>query len=228
MNRIDRLQNNIRYSINYFKQFRFKPIVISAGMPRSGSTLLFNCLRLLFLEKYGSKLSSGWIEETESFPNATIYLIKTHHLNKIDLLRAKHTFYTYRDLRDAMVSKYRMFGTVPSIENVRYTVNQYNLAKSKADLIFKYEDFVNDKNKMIDQLSEILGISVDSSTILKSLPNPGRQNKINSLHDKETLLHEKHVTGTQKGEWKSILPKTLIDDINQEFGWWFKENGYDL
>jgi len=61
--------------VNLAVKFSNKPLIISAGMPRSGSTLLFNILRDIMLRRWEG-LSSGWSGDIENLDKGSAYLIK--------------------------------------------------------------------------------------------------------------------------------------------------------
>lgn len=200
----------------------------SAGMPRSGSTLLFNILKLILENKYGEKLSFGWVDDVKTIRKGDIYLIKTHGLTKMDIYRASDTFYTFRDIRDVLVSRYRMFNKEPEMGIVKYYIDQDIFAKKHASMVFKYDTLVNEQRDSIIQIASRLNVQVNPDNILTQLPDPANKNGNEDYHSPDTLLHKNHVTGTKRGEWQHILPQKLINQIHSEFGWWFKENGYDL
>lgn len=202
-------------------------LVLSSGMPRSGSTLLFNIIRLCLEKKYQNGLVSGWVGDLMELPNGKIYLIKLHGIRRIYTYRASLIFYSYRDVRDALVSVERKFGTTPSIDLCRSYIKEYVLAKKYANYMFKYEDFSDNLESTIHFISKILNIKLDSAEILKNIPSVSLD-LLNEGYDKKTLLHGGHSTGTESGAWKNSLSIKLQDQINNEFHWWFKENNYDL
>lgn len=201
---------------------------MSGGMPRSGSTLLFNILRLCLKEVARGGLAAGWIEDLLSLPPGKIYLVKTHQFDKFLLWRAKHVFYSYRDVRDALVSGQRKFSIVPSVSLCREYINEYLLARKYADLMLKFEYFTANTEESVAEVVRVLGVNVDVSLIVSQLPSVGVATGKVDGYDKETLLHNGHSTGTQSGSWRENLPVVLQRQINDEFAWWFEENGYDL
>jgi len=72
-------------------------LILSSGMPRSGSTLLYNILRLCLEKKHGAELVSGWLDDFDNLPKGRVYLLKTHNTNLYYALRSQYVFYTYRD-----------------------------------------------------------------------------------------------------------------------------------
>jgi len=77
----------------------------------------------------------------------------------------------------------------------------------------------------IDQLKNVLGISIDSDILLRRvilLRPPIEGNG----YDPATLLHPNHFTNTDSREWHIEIPLDLQKQLNEEFRWWFLENHY--
>lgn len=203
-------------------------IIYSAGVPRSGSTLLFNILRITLEHAYKDKLATFWIEDLERKSCKKINLIKTHHLNKIDMMRSYCTFYSYRDIRDVLVSRLRKFGKEPTIEIVRYHINMHQLVKEMGCYTVRYESMIADIERTIRSVVNELKLEIDPLIIKSQLPDPSANKAPEEGHDEKTLFHKGHITGTKQREWEKILSKELQDQIHREFEWWFKENGYTI
>jgi len=221
-----KISANIEKAGWLLRHFGFKKLIFSAGMPRSGSTLLFNMLKLILESEHKEKLQSGWVEEIDELKTADVYLIKTHHLNRMFIWRAGHTYYTFRDIRDVLVSREKKFKKEPNIGIVRYYIRQFEVAKKNSVRMFQYEKMISDKKNVLEQLAIDLEVSIDSEVLLKQLPDPAGAGSDKGWHDKDTLLHNGHVTGTEKREWERALPAKLQNQIHQEFDWWFQKYGY--
>jgi hypothetical protein len=193
-------------------------------MPRSGSTLLFNMLRLILKRKW-PRLSSGWCDDIASLPAGDAFLIKTHALGRFYRWRARNSFYTYRDVRVAAVSNFRKFGHMPSVADIRGMIHQYLIAKQSCDLIFSYEDLTGRTAKVVSSLSETLATPVQAECIVEEVLGLAAISTSEG-YSKDTLLHEGHRTGTQDDEWREVLPAGLVAEVNSQFGWWFAECGY--
>ena len=120
-----------------------KPLIVSAGMPRSGSTLLFNILREILSIRWPDQVSAGWHGDIFELPEGSIYLVKTHNLDQYYRFRAEHIFYSYRDVRVAAISSMKKFNVNPSICKIRNDIKEYLVAKKFSDHIIKYEDLVS-------------------------------------------------------------------------------------
>ena len=128
-----------------------KPLIVSAGMPRSGSTLLFNILREILVTKWDSRLVSGSEKDFMSLPKGSAYLIKTHVLSQCYRWRAEYSFFTYRDVRVAAVSSLRKFGHPITLAGIRSKIRQYKTAKKTCNLIIQYEELVKDPISFIQK-----------------------------------------------------------------------------
>ncbi len=203
-------------------------LVVSAGMPRSGSTLLFNILREILSSKWAGQVSAGWVDDIFELPKNSVYLIKVHDFNSYFQARADHSFYTYRDVRVAAVSAMKKFNRTPTVESIRCDLNQYLVAKRSCDLAIKYEDLVSSPGLFVQQIAGILDVSVDSDDIVKKIfyLQPPEEQEVKGAYSKETLLHKNHFTHTRDDEWRDFLSERIQKDISAEFSWWFEECGY--
>ena len=212
-------------------KLKFHPLVISAGMPRSASTLLFNIIREILAIKWGRSVSSGWTDEINELPKGNVYLIKTHHLERYYRIRANYSFYSFRDLRVAGISGMRRFGGTLCLEDFRDMVSQYKIAKAHCDQIIKYEDLISDPGQIIERIGKTLCIPVSPQEVIDKtfyLEPPAAWPGNKYGHSVETLMHENHFTYTKDDEWRSLLSEELKESIASEFAWWFEECGYPV
>lgn len=210
-------------------RFFNKPVFVSAGMQRSGSTLLFNMLRLILSHRW-EKLSSCWVGDIAELPAGDAFLIKVHSLSPYWNRRAQNMFYTYRDVRVAMVSAMKTMKAPLTMEVIAGRIRQYELAKERADLMIKYEVLLESPETIVSRISQILNIPVDSEEIARQAVSlrdetvPGSK----SGYSKETLFHKGHCTYTANDEWRTVFPRELQDQVHEQFSWWFRECGYSL
>jgi len=203
-----------------------RPLILSAGMPRSGSTLLFNVLREILSAKWGDQLSTGWDADILKLSRGKAYLVKVHNIDRFYRNRSQFMFYTFRDIRVTAVSEMKMFNNEPSIENFQARINQYLVAKKYCDLIFKYEDVLQIPENFVQSISNTLGIKVDVDAITQKTFKLKPQENIDGEYAKDTLLHKKHFTNTKDDEWRSLFSEDLKKEVNSRFSWWFQECGY--
>ena len=198
-------------------------MIISAGMPRSGSTLLYNMLREILLVKWGRNLVAGWEGDVDLFSGADVYLVKTHTITIAHTVHADLLFFSYRDIRTVAVSTMRMFGQALSFESMRANVEEYRKAYVASDLTVSYEMLVEQPVDVIARLAETLRINVVPESICERVLNlkPPMEG-----YAGESLLHKDHFRHTSDDAWFEIAPLELQQRVNDEFGWWFRECGY--
>ena len=220
------MEVNTKRTIKLLLKIGFNQLVLSAGMHRSASTLLYNILRLCLHEKFGGSLTAGWIGDVDRLTKNRMNLIKIHTFHPISAIRAKYIFYTYRDIRQALVSANLKLNLPLSINTCRYMINQYQLSKKYADLMLSYEDIVNDTEQQIIRIANIIKVDVDPQSIIKNLPSIMSERSRSKGYDRITQMHGGHSSGAHQDEWKTVLTNQLKEQIGEEFDWWFKETGY--
>ena len=96
----------------YWLIARRSKIVLCTGMPRSGSTWLFNAVRLL-LQSEAAEVCSYWkgdfdaLKFLRSAGPEKILLLKIHRHSPVLEKKAAVIFYSIRDIRDVIASKIR-------------------------------------------------------------------------------------------------------------------------
>lgn len=205
---------------------QFCPLFLSAGMPRSGSTLLYNLLREILRVRFGDRLASGWIDDLPDLPEGDAYLIKTHRLFPFLYRRAQQIAYSFRDVRTAAVSRWRKFGHDITLEQVRNEIREYTVARQHSGLMIRYEEMIRCPTTIVEQLSRLLDIPVDAQEIygrVAELAPPDEPG-----YSRLTLLHKDHFTHTGDQEWREIIPPRLQAQIRTKYEWWFRECGYEV
>jgi len=202
-------------------------------MPRSGSTWLYNAIRLVLSSdaEIRSDLAFGWIGDWEGLPDRRYTLIKVHEFEQQLVDRADFVFYSYRDVRDALASAVRKFGVNPSLGVVDYYINMYEKWTAVADLVVSYEDIVENKQETIGKLGAVLGIhDLDAPAIehaIDSMRYEGEGSK-NEQYNEVNLFHKGHITDGRHGSWEGFLEPELIRQIEKSHKSWFERRGYPL
>ncbi|MFW6272671.1 MAG: hypothetical protein ACOC2U_02685, partial [bacterium] len=106
----------------------------------------------------------------------------------MDIYRAAHTFYTFRDIRDVLVSRYRMFNKEPEMGIVKYYIEQDVFAKKNADLVLKYEDMLLEVEETVNLIANILKVDVSAKEIIAQLPDSKNEKGKDNYHSPDTLL----------------------------------------
>lgn len=194
-------------------------------MQRSGSTLMFNMIRLLIITHGQQSLSAGYIKDLGSLGRSDTSLIKIHGLPRLTRWRASAIFYTYRDVRTAIVSQFRKFHDVPHFEFIERSIREFKTAQKADAVMIKYEDLISEPEKQIERISRKLALNADVEAIWQKV-NSIKQPSLGEGYSKETLFHPYHKTATGDNDWRQVLDESLTSKINDEFGWWFQACGY--
>jgi len=220
-----------RKYLSYYLAFSKSKIILSAGMPRSGSTWLYNAARLIMLH---SKLTSntfscGWIRDLDFPPQVDIMLIKVHNLPQFVAKKADLILYSYRDIRDALASSKRKSGKEPSMDRARYLIELDTKWRKLSDFTMRYETMIKNPNDIIERLASILEVKdIDSEYIVNeinklSYDSPGqKKNEYNMVN----LLHQKHITDGRHKSWNSDVDASLVKEIEKEYHYWFEKYNY--
>jgi hypothetical protein len=218
-----------RFLADYRRTARRSTIILSAGMPRSGSTWLFNAARLLLRAAGVPELSSGWIGDWSSLPKAERLLLKVHDYDGHLARHAPIILYSYRDIRDALASSQRKFGTEPTLALARRWLRSDERWRAKAGVVLRYESMLEDSLQSLCNLAEALAVPhVDLDEVCAQLRHLERQSATDDpdSYNRETLLHPGHVTDGRHGTWAQWLSPELVGQLEREFADWFRANGY--
>ncbi|KAI7841039.1 hypothetical protein COHA_005267 [Chlorella ohadii] len=157
-------------------------LVIAAGPERSGSTFLYNALRLLWQHArkpcdayYLKCITDAALDERGAGqPGAPHVLVKTHAWSEHwDVNRAAHIFVTHRDLAQVLAS-YRRLGWAWELPDGY--VRDHLIWQRHAELDLAFEDIAARPLWVLKQLAGRLGLQeVDCAAVLRdldSLPVP--------------------------------------------------------
>lgn len=201
-------------------------LIICAGMPRSGSTWLYNAVRLAFVLS-GNRVEAGWIHDYINFRKKGIVILKTHfHPSPTP---PDFCFYSYRDVRDVIASFKRQSGRLYSFVKVKQIISLFEYWRDIADFSMKYESMMRNPDEVVEILLSTLNINLPVKQVLDEidkLESPPKVQRWN-LYNKENLLHPGHITNGGSNTWKDIDP-SLIHRVEKTFESWFIRNGYSL
>lgn len=203
--------------------------IVCAGMHRSGSTWLFNVLRMMFLEK-NVPIYSCFENKYDPKNNALFHIVKVHKFKESIQKDADFIFTTCRDLRDIAASAIRrnlVEHTPDSVERYLREIieREYKPWSSVSDYEVRYEVMFRDKEKEISKIAKRVGIYVDSKKVKKAvdlLIAPSNPNEFDEI----TQLHYNHITNGIPNSYKNTLSVEVIDRINFKFESWLKEKRY--
>ncbi len=200
-------------------------LVLIAGIPRSGSTWMFNVVRLL-LQKQG-QLTSGWIEDfdTTQLPQTTT-LIKIHEFDNSLSQQADFIFTSRRHLVEIAASITRMGWTTHNLQTIQFLesiLSQHQNWASLSHYEMDYQNMVNDHAAEIINIAATLGIAVDqeeSQHIAKTISKLQHHGPAGT-YNPDSLLHHNHVSDSTDS-----IPEALIQTIETKFKPWLHRYGY--
>ncbi len=234
--------------------------LICCGMRRSGSTLQYLIVKRI-LEITGKGISKGYAEnedviktlETSTDDNYEYILLKTHDYQEIfgemDKDNQALFFYTYRDIRDVMVSAMNKWFDGNFLA-CYYSLNSKiktadSLWRNMKNIhISSYENITGNLKEEIARTANFLNISIADHQIteihnelninsLKSrikrfdYKNKGIY-KNSGVIDPETNLHQNHINSGDLNQWKIRLDSFEIATIQKDWSKWLIENNYGL
>jgi len=225
---------NNKFSFRSFK-YPIKDIVV-CGMPRSGSTLLFNLIRELMAVELGR--SDGFFADESEYKKILLneksfFIKKNHEMSWVLINRINSNlsigFFTYRDIRDVVVSLMQK-GWIQDFDqwiDRKYLHRIVNNSLIYADVrnmhLISYEYLMNNKMKVVKDIKKVLNLqNIDEFSIemiIKSSSIEEVRNKIEKMpkseeYDRYTHLHKDHIADAEIGKWKYYLSDKQIEVIN--------------
>lgn len=204
--------------------------IVVAGMRHSGSTALFNLIRLA-LDREGIAYTAGYSENAEHqqafAKTGFLKLIKTHEFRD-DIAHARClVITTRRDLRDSVASaKRRKFPMLErlggDVEYAKYNRALHDIWLPHSDYVFVYERFMSAPIEQTRMLLEFLGLEQASAKELykavSALPTDEYQ---------KTLLSPTHITDPEHNKtYLDTLTPSVVAKINSDHALWLSRHGY--
>lgn len=199
-----------------YKRCGFRPLVLQAGMGRSGSTLLYRLLNEILIEQQRVRVK------------------KRHTFRAWDAARAMLIFTACRDIRDAIASEIRQekrrrelgYPARPEFLDVKYLSRRhrefYSAWRPYSSYEFVYERYRRAPDivvaEMIDVVRSKLSVGRRSAAEIRAAAEAGRDKEM------ERALHR-----TNDGRvrvYADILSPQDIRFIESEWGDWLVEMGY--
>ena len=207
-------------------------IILSAGAFRSGSTWLYNAIRLVLMAS-GAKVSAGWIEDVKlDAPSDDDYLIiKVHEPHEQLRQRAWRILTSHRDLRDVARSASDFLRVKDGEALVGYAelaMTQHLFWAQHAHYDLRYESMKDDPEQVLHEIAAQLGVDLPPEEIAKirnalaEMPEPRDADK----YDATSLLHPEHCFGGEVGGWVDRLAPEASGRITAKFLSWMVRYGY--
>jgi len=209
-------------------------IYVCAGMCRSGSTWLYNAVRLILAHAGIAGCKAGWISERESLLKNENAVIKIHAFDAELASPANVILTSHRDLRDVAASLRRKFKTPFSVEDMRGTVETHERWSALANYELHYENLLGDKMGELLRLARSLRLPDENyerlrfDAILRELEGEEfcEARSTPQRYDAVNLLHDGHITDGRHGSWDGVLARREIAQIEREFRPWLEARGY--
>lgn len=219
---------NITKHIAKTARLAFHPPLIQFSPPRTGSTLLWNILRVCL---------------------PSVQVVKQHTLTayqKCFLNRSKIVS-SVRNPLDAVASSIQRYDRYPSRKEVEHQIAQFKqngiwdvlwAKRNSRALVLKYEDFVNDYNFIYDKLELFLGVRIlqehkdyiATEFSIDAVKRKSEKLKKFTNEDKDTHIHGQHISRFQGtvGYYHEYFDKPSVKLIYWHFREIFKEFNYEV
>lgn len=208
------------------------PMIVIAGMRHSGSTALFNIVRLS-LEKVKADFTSGYSEskdfQKQVLDSKKLRLVKIHEFRDDVAMANGFVITTRRDLRDTVASaKRRAFPMLEriggEIEYAKYNRLLHDIWVPLSDYVFEYEKFMSDPVSVIKQIILLLGIDHVSAEEIYELVIHLPFDQYNT-----TLLSPDHITDSERTRtYSDTLGINVVEKINSDHSTWLDRYGYSV
>lgn len=205
-------------------------LVVSAGMPRSGSTWLYNVARLALQAQHGAgAVAAGWIGDRDRLPAAPVLLLKVHDFDAALAAGAWRVLWSYRDLRDVLASLQRKFGTPATEAGADHFVVQHGHWRVRAAHAMRYESMLADPEAEVQAVCRSLEVDPSHAAgVLHATQRLGydTEGTRNDRYHETTLYHRGHVTDGRHGAWRDTLPAGLAAAVSRRHAAWLQAHGY--
>jgi len=190
-------------------------VIVIAGVPRSGSTWVFNAARLV-LEKTSAKVYAAWCEDytQNTQTESDFHVVKLHRPDQLTF-QYDYLLTTRRELVQQLGSLIRM-GWL-SDDPVQIRRKAENLQSSfvfwekYSNLLIEYQDIVADPKAAISQIGSLLEKTLTTQEVnkiaddLEALKAPN-----GNSYDLKTLLHPNHRAQPEERDYYIHLVKQAL------------------
>lgn len=214
-------------------------LILIVGPSQSGSTLLFNMVRIL-LVKYGYTVDACWYtlyKQGAYNTHADVVIVKCHFFDENLCQMSDIILLPLRDFRDSAVSCHKRYHSLNTPHDyatfVLQNIGQFESWLPYATYVFKYEQYMNAKETELKEVGKVLNIEVSQELLTKTLPHleelhtgthcPDtdilpQQEYRDLLHTdfyRSTLCTKSHNTsGGKIGKYCTDIPKDCLAEIH--------------
>lgn len=210
-------------------------VYLIAGMHRSGSTWLYNAVRLILTAWPETKgaVAGGWISDWQRIVKSAPYVVvKTHGYQAAWVQKADYVFYSYRDIRDAMASFRRKFGLQDPLALAMISIQNDRALRRVSNYNMRYEQMIESKLLVLRGICESMGIEGIPDEKLRNIADEIDGMSYDSEGPKNerfhliNLLHKGHITNGGHGSWEKDIPPPVIREMERRHEGWLRENNY--
>lgn len=205
--------------------------ILIAGIPRSGSTRLFNIVRLGLLQHFPKNfINSHWITTFKDNP-ACHNILKVHEFEDRWVKYADFIFTTKRDIRFLAASAWdhKPLGTyqIPNqlVQSMTAVLGMYESWKPYSDYEIVYEKFSQYSEEIVSNLFSVIGLPVDVKKLLSDL-DAIKNSKEMFNEDGESLMHTNHISEKTSLNYRDRLPEDFYTAVETTFMPWLEEHEY--
>ncbi len=201
-------------------------LVLCAGIPRSGSTWVYNAARLLLQRE--AAVHGAWVERWDEHDPAPVHLVKLHEPDEALADRADVILTSRRDLRDIAASALQRGWTseADAVSFLERVVRLHAWWCSRSSWELAYEMLLEDPVAAVRELAGVLGADPGAAPAVRGEIDALREPAASAGWDERTLLHPEHLADGRAGYYRQVLPPALIDEINARFATWLQAHGY--
>lgn len=213
-----------------------RPIYVCAGITHSGSTWLFNAMRLVLERRYRNVYST-WIGDRNPAveESADVTLIKVHNQNDKLANEADVILTSHRDPRDIIASMLSAGGSISDRHTALWLLQNcrsaYEFWAPLSEIDFAYMDIIHNDEECVRRIAVALNVELSEATIqriVKELRHIPNNRYPDEKHDPEFLTHVNHHTDGRDGLWKDQLPAAVVQSTLSEHRDWIEKLGYSI
>lgn len=202
-----------------------KKVILVAGIPRSGSTWVYNCIRLILIYKYQS-VYSCWIDDYDPDNPCDIHLVKIHDPDDIPA-HVDEVYTSRRDIRDVAASIKRMgwdnkANFIRQLDEYIEKYHKYWVLRTRFEV--EFSDIRSRPLALVETMGHSLGAHLDGmeakmifSKLVAISPGPN--------YDKRTLLHPHHISEND-ASYAHFLGEDMAAQITNRYQDWLRRYLY--
>ncbi|GJD75865.1 hypothetical protein CFIICLFH_4110 [Methylobacterium goesingense] len=197
-------------------------IILTAGAKRSGSTWLYNVVRLGL-----PGVIVGWVDELSPLSEERDMVVKLHEPHEGWAQRADIVLTCHRDLRDVFVSLRGMgWATDADAVDVSTAVRgNHEYWSPRATLDVPYARIVSEPIVVVRDVLSAIKSTADAEDIARTVETI-HVTAASGTYDATTLLHGGHRQSGIVGRHKQELDPAIADAIVAANATWMADHGY--